>query len=159
MTFSVLPILFWIHLIGVSIWVGASLLMPLVIMPAMQAVDAPARMQAMAAISQKLTPVITISILLVFASGIWQTVIRYGGFGVYMAPNPLSIKVFIALLMAANGFYLGMVLTKKVAELAPAPGTPPSPEFLRKQRSLVMHSWIQAGMAVVVLLLVGFLTA
>jgi uncharacterized membrane protein len=156
---SLLAILFWIHLIGVSIWVGASFLMPLVIIPAIQSVDPPARMKAMAAISQKLTPFVSLSIVLVFVSGIWQTIIRYGGFGVFMSVNPLTIKVWVAVLMMANGFYLGIVLTRKVGALAPAPGAPPSPEFLKAQRLLGMHSWIQAGMAVIVLLLVGILTS
>lgn len=156
---SLLSILFWIHLIGVTVWVGASFLMPLVIIPAIQSVDPPVRMKAMAAISQKLTPFVTLSIVLVFASGLWQTAILYGGFGVFMSPHPLTIKVWVAVLMMANGFYLGIVLTRKVGALAPAPGTPPSPEFLKAQRLLGMHSWIQAGMAVVVLLLVGILTS
>jgi hypothetical protein len=46
-----------------------------------------------------------------------------------------------------------------VGTLAPAPGAPPSPEFLKAQRLLGMHGWIQAGMAVIVLLLVGILTS
>ena len=158
MTFPLLPILFWIHLVGVSIWVGASLLMPLVIVPAMQAVDAPARAKAMGAIAAKLNPYMLGSIVLVFLTGIEQTR-RIYGFGYLLGVNALTIKILVALLMLANGAYLGNVLTRKVAELAPAPGTPPSPEFLRKQRSLVRHSWIQAAMGVIVLLLVGFLTA
>jgi uncharacterized membrane protein len=156
---SLLSILFWIHLIGVSVWVGASFLMPLVVIPAIQSVDPPARLKAMAAISQKLTPFVVLSIVLVFASGLWQTVILYGGFTVFMAVNPLTIKVWLAVLMMANGFYFGIFLTRKVGALAPAPGAPPSPEFLKAQRMLGMHSWIQVGLAVVVLLLVGILTS
>ncbi|MEK7784705.1 MAG: hypothetical protein AAB658_04645, partial [Chloroflexota bacterium] len=127
--------------------------------PAIQSVDPPARLKAMAAISQKLTPFVMLSIVLVFTSGLWQTAIIYGGFKVFMAVNPLTIKVWLAVLMMANGFYFGIVLTRKVGALAPAPGTPPSPEFLKAQRLLGMHSWIQAGMAVIVLLLVGILTS
>jgi uncharacterized membrane protein len=156
MTFSLLPILFWIHLLGMTIWVGASFLMPLVIIPAMQAQDAPVRAKAIGAIAQKLGPYIFGSIVLVFLTGIEQTRRVYGFDRI---PLTLTIKIIVAVLMLANGIYLGTVLTKKVAELAPAPGTTPSPEFVRKQRSLVRHSWIQAVMGVIVLLLVGFLTA
>ncbi|MBM4423633.1 MAG: hypothetical protein FJ030_09610 [Chloroflexi bacterium] len=155
---TLLAILFWIHLIGMSVWVGASLLMPLVVGPALQGVEAPARMQSMAAISKRLTPIVFVSIVLVFASGIWQTVIRYGGFGIFMTPHPLTIKVWIAVLMFANGTYLGIFLPRRIAAAAPAPGTPPSPQFLKLQRSLAGHSWAQFVMAVVVLLLVGILT-
>ncbi len=156
---TLLAILFWFHLIGISIWVGASLLMPLVISPAIMSVDAPARMKAIAAISQRLMPIVLVSIVAVFASGLWQTAIRYGGFSVFMSVNALSVKVFVAVLMMANGFYLGIVLPRKAGALAPAPGAPPSPQFLKAQRMLGMHGWIQAGMAVIALLLVGILTS
>ncbi len=156
---TLLAILFWFHLIGISIWVGASLLMPLVISPAIMSVDAPARMKAIAAISQRLAPIVLVSIVAVFASGLWQTAIRYGGFRVFMSVNALSVKVFVAVLMMANGVYLGIVLPRKAGALAPAPGAPPSPQFLKAQRMLGMHAWIQAGMAVIVLLLVGILTS
>ena len=59
--------------------------------------------------------------------------------------------------MAANAFYVGS-LTRKVASLSPQ-SAPPSPEFLKAQRSLMRHSWIQAGMSVIMLLIVGILTA
>lgn len=155
---TLLAILFWVHLLGMSVWVGASLLMPLAIGPALQGVDAPTRMKAMAAISQRLTPLVFVSIFLVFASGLWQTVIRYGGFGIYMSVNPLTIKVWVAVLMFANGTYLGIFLPRRIAAAAPPPGAPPSPQFLRLQRSLAGHSWAQFAMAVIVLLLVGMLT-
>ena len=61
--------------------------------------------------------------------------------------------------MIANGLYLGNVLPRRAAALAPAPGTPPSPEFLKVMRLQVMHGWIQAGLSVIILLLVGILTA
>jgi uncharacterized membrane protein len=155
---GLLPYLFWIHLVGMSIWVGASFLMPLVIIPAMQSVDGPARAQAIGAISKKLAPFIWVSIILVFLSGIEQTR-RIYGFEHLLSINVLTVKIFVAVLMMANGAYLGGVLSQKVAQLAPAPGTPPSAEFIKKQRSLVRHSWIQAALAVIILLIVGFLTA
>ncbi len=156
---SLLAISSWVHLIGISIWVGASLLLPLVIQPAIMSLEPPSRMKPLAAISQRLTPLVTLAIVLTFLSGLVQTWLRYGGFGVFMSVNILSIKVFVAVLMMANGFYLALVLSRRVGTLAPAPGAPPSPEFLKAQRLLGMHSWIQAAMAVIVLLLVGILTS
>ena len=149
----ILAVSFWIHFIGVAIWVGASFLMPLVILPAISTLEPPSRLKPMAAISAKLLPWIIASIILVFLSGIVQTVMIFGA----SPSRTLIIKIIVAVLMMANGFYLGVVLTKRVGTLAPAPGAPPSPEFLKAQRRLVMHGWIQAGMAVVILLIVGLL--
>ena len=147
---------FWLHLIGVVLWVGASMLMPLVIMPAVQFLEPAARAGFTGNLGKRMLPILGASILAVLISGIEQTRIMYG-FQYLMGVNTLTIKIFLFLLMAANGFYVGS-LTRKVASLSPQSGAP-SPEFLKAQRSLMRHSWIQAGMSVVMLLIVGILTA
>jgi uncharacterized membrane protein len=148
----------WVHLIGVTIWVGASLLLPTLIMPALGTLEPPARSKFMAAWSSRATPVINIAIVLVVLSGLAQIWLRYGTWNV-LGFNVLTAKLFMVVLMMANGIYLGVILSKKISQLAPAPATPPSPEFLKAQKSMDRHAWIQAGMAVITLLLVGFLTA
>jgi uncharacterized membrane protein len=147
---------FWLHLIGVTLWVGASMLLPLVIMPAVQLLEPAARSVFTENMGKRMLPIVSVSILVVLISGIEQTRIVYG-FQYLLSINTLTIKIFVFLLMAANGFYLGM-LTRRIPALAPK-GAPPSPEFLKAQRSLIRHSWIQAGMSVIMLLIVGILTA
>lgn len=127
--------------------------MPLAINPTFLGLEPPARMKASMTLAAKMLPLYIGSIVLVFGSGIYQMIMIFGG-----KPNTtLSIKIFIALLMLANGVYIGAVLGRKVGALAPAPGTPPSPEFMKVQKSLVRHGWIQFGMAILILLVVGFL--
>jgi uncharacterized membrane protein len=153
-----LAIYFWIHLLGVAIWVGGALLMPLVILPAVQALEPPARPQFMAAFSQRFTPWVFASIAAVVVTGILQTGRMYG-FAYLLGVNVLVIKIIVAVLMIANGFYVGVILARKAVALAPAPGSAPTPEFLKTQRSLGRHAWVQAGLGVIVLFLVGLLTA
>lgn len=155
---TLLALSFWVHLIGVVIWVGVSILMPLVIMPVLNALEPPARMKFMATWTPKAAPIINIAIVLVVLSGIIQIPLKFGTWNV-LGLNVFTAKLFVVLLMMANGIYVGVVLAKKVAQLAPAPGTPPSPEFIKTQKSLTRHSWVQFGLAILVLLLVGFLTA
>lgn len=152
-TSVILAISFWFHFIGITIWVGGSLIMPLAIQPAIGSLEPPARMKPSVAIAMKMLPLYIVAIILVFVTGTIQTVLLYKA-GPSMT---LNIKMLVALLMAANGIYIGLVLGRKVTSLAPAPGTPPSPDFLKAQRMLVMHGWIQFGMAILILLLVGFL--
>jgi uncharacterized membrane protein len=154
-----LAILFWFHLLGVTIWVGGSLLMPLAIVPSLQAIDPPARGKFMAAFSQRFALLAVISVVIVVLTGILQTGERFGGFGILTGINVLTIKVIVAVLMIANGAYVGFVLSRQSIALAPGPGQPPSPAFLKNQRLLGMHSIVQAVLSVIVLLLVGFLTA
>ena len=154
-----LAILFWLHLMGISMWVGASFLMPLVIVPSVQAgIDPPARLKFMLALADRLLRWILLSIAVVVITGSLQTD-RIYGLAYLLGVNVLAIKVVVAVLMILNGVYLGRVLPRRLAKLAPTPGAPPSPEFLRVQRTQIRHAWIQAGLGVVVLLLVGILTA
>nr|MBI2905952.1 hypothetical protein [Chloroflexota bacterium] len=143
---------FWGHILGISVWVGASLLVPLVINPVSMALEPPSRMKFMAEFSRRAVPWIMGSIVLVFATGTLQFFVRHYSLGF----NIITAKIIMALLMAANGYYLGVVLAARAGKLAPAP---PSPEFLKVQRMLVMHGWVQAGMAVITVLLAGFLRA
>lgn len=106
----------------------------------------------------KAAPIINIAIVLVVLSGIAQIPLKFGTWNVF-GLNVLTAKLFVTLLMMANGIYVGVVLAKRIGTLAPAPGTPPSPQFLKTQKMLNMHSWVQFGLAILVLLLVGFLTA
>lgn len=153
----VLAISFWVHFVAAVLWVGGSLITPLVISPALGSLDPPARLKAMAIFSSKMMPIYMGSMLAILISG----GIQIGAYGYYDTRSSmvLSIKLFVVLLMIANGMYLGMGVSKRLMATAPAPGTPPSPEFLKVQRSLVRHGWIQAAMGIIVLLVTGFLRA
>jgi len=151
-------VLFWLHLMGITIWVGASLLMPLLILPTVQAIDPPARPKFMQALSARQVPLVSAAILVVVVTGILQTNEIYG-LRYLLGINILVIKIVVALSMIANGLYLGLTLARRSVKLAPTPGQPPSPAFLKTQRLLVTHSWVQVGLSVIVLLLVGLLTA
>lgn len=153
-----IAILFWFHLMGIVLWVGGSLLMPLAILPSVQALEPAARPKFLAAFGKRFGQISGIAVPVVIVTGILQTGQIYG-FAYLNGINVLVIKIIVAVLMIANGIYLGVVLAQRAVALAPAPGTPPSPEFLKTQRLLGMHAWVQAGLSVLVLLLVGLLTA
>jgi len=149
----ILALSFWLHFLGAVIWMGGSLIMPLAFSPAMATLEPPTRLKASLAFSAKMVPLYIGSIVLVFVSGVYQMVVIFGG-----KPNTtLSIKIVIAVLMLANGIYLA-ILGRKMGSLVPA-GGPPSPEFLKTVGSLTRHGWIQFGMAIIILLVVGFLRA
>ena len=154
-----LAILFWLHLIGISIWVGASFLMPLLIMPTVQTLEPPARLPFVGALSKRMGPLVMASIVVVVVTGLLQTDAVFKTFTIFLGINILSVKVFVAILMMANGTYLAMVLPRRAQALAPKPGTPPSPEFLKTMQQFGLHSWVQAALGAVVLLLVGLLTS
>jgi uncharacterized membrane protein len=151
----VLAISFWVHFIAAVVWVGGSLITPLIISPVLGTLDPPARLKAMGAFSAKMMPLYTASIIAIILSG----AIQIGAYGYYdsRSSTVLTIKLIVVLLMVANGLYIGLGLSKRIVATAPAPGTPPSPEFLKVQRSLVRHGWIQASMGIIVLLVTGFL--
>lgn len=151
----VLAISFWVHFISAVLWVGGSLITPLAISPALGSLEPPARLKAMATFSAKMMPLYIASMVLILLSG----GIQIGAYGYYSSRSAtvLTIKLIVVLLMIANGIYLGAGLSRRVVATAPAPGTPPSPEFLKVQKSLVRHGWIQAAMGIIVLLVTGLL--
>lgn len=153
-----LAVLFWFHLIGITLWVGVSFLMPLWIMPTVQTLEPPARLPFIGALFKRLGPILMAAIAVVVVTGILQTGTRFG-FAYLLGLNVLVIKIVVAILMIANGAYVGMVLPRRAQALAPKSGTPPSPDFLKAMQQLGLHSWVQAALGVVVLLLVGLLTA
>lgn len=151
--------LFWLHLIGMVFWVGASFIGPVVLLPSLRVLEPEGRSRFMGEYSRRLAPITGIAILIVVITGVLQTGTLYGGLSAMIFHRVLSAKIGIAVLMIANGVYIGYGLGPRIARLAPSPGTPPPLEFLKAQRSLIRHSWIQAAMGVVILFVVGLLTA
>ncbi len=167
-------VVLWLHLIGVTFWVGGIFVNLLVLMHSLQAISPPERGRLMGAFLKRLVPLAWGAIALVVVTGFIATNIvigfptlfsfstRYG--------NILLVKIILTAVMILNGAYLGFVLGPRIASFAPPPGAPPPPgpgeggrppgsppELLRLQKRMNTLSWVQVGLAVAVLLVVGLL--
>lgn len=169
-------VVFWLHLIGVSFWVGGIFVNTLVLMPSLEAISPAERGKLMGAFLKRFAPLSWGAIILTVITGLIATnnIIGFStlfSFSIAYA-NILLAKIVLVTVMILNGAYLGFVVGPRIASFAPPPGAPepagsggggpapgPPPELLKLQRRMTILSRLQVVLAVVVLFLVGLLTA
>ncbi|MFQ5917684.1 MAG: CopD family protein [Candidatus Binatia bacterium] len=167
-------LLLWLHLIGVTFWVGGILVSMLVLMPSLKAISPAERGKMMGAFVKRFAPLAWGAIALIVVTGLILTN-RIIGFSTLVSFNTrfgniLLAKIILVTVMILNGAYLGFVLGPKIASFAPPPGAPepagsgkedrpagPPPELLRVQRRMTTLMWVQVGLAVAVFLLIALL--
>jgi len=167
-------VVLWLHLIGVTFWVGGIFVNTLVLMPSLQAISPTERGKLLGTFLKRLTPLVWGAIALVVVTGFISTndVIGFPTLFSFntLYGNLLLVKIVLVVVMILNGAYLGFVLGPRIASFAPPPGAPPlpgpgeggrppgpPPELLRLQKQMNTLSWVQVGLAVAILLVVGLL--
>ncbi|MFQ5814507.1 MAG: CopD family protein [Anaerolineae bacterium] len=164
----------WLHLIGITFWVGGIFVNTLVLMPSMQAISPAERGKLMGAFVKRFTPLGWGAIALVVVTGVISTN-NVTGFSALVSfdtryANVLLAKIILVVVMILNGAYLGFVVGPRIASFAPPPGgSPPEPagggdsapgpppELLRLQGRMTVLSWVQVGLGLVILFLVALL--
>ena len=162
-------ILIFLHVIGITTWVGGLFVYVLALMPSLTAVVPPERGKLMGAFLKRYAPLNWVAVAFAGITGLILTS-RVIGFSSLFSfntryGNTLLAKIILALALIANGAYLGMVLGPKVASFAPRPGAAgpagpgaggpppgPPPELLRLQKRMATQTWLQVGLALAVLL-------
>lgn len=161
-------VLIFVHVVGITIWVGGLFVYVLALMPSLTAVVPAERGKLMGAFLKRYVPLNWVALALAVVTGLILTS-RVIGFPSLFSfntryGNTLLAKIILVLALIANGAYLGMVLGPKVASFAPPPGAGPPgpgaggpppgppPELLRLQKRLATQTWVQVGLALAVLL-------
>lgn len=145
------------HLLATVAWIGGAIFMNLVLTPALNAIDPPARGKLMAAISKRFTIIAWSSIVVLAITGyqktppgmLFDTTVDYG--------ITLTIKhvLFLALIVIAS--FIMFVFVPKINALAPKPGERPSEEFLQAQKMVPRLSLTGLFLGIAVLLCVVWL--
>ncbi len=73
-----IAVLFWLHLIGITLWVGGHLLRVLVIWPALRVLEPEAAQRVKDAFLARLTPFIAVAFPTIIVTGILQIQARFG---------------------------------------------------------------------------------
>ena len=154
-----LTVVTWIHLLSAVVWIGGIFFILFVALPsAKKTLEQPGKL--MGAIGKRFVPMANISILLIFITGIFMSLLSHI-FSELVSLNSLwtqtlFAKVLTALAMAGIHFYRGLVLTPKIERLA-AEGNHPE-DIKRLQRlslNLVKANFI---LGIMVLFLTGMLS-
>jgi uncharacterized membrane protein len=142
---SGLGVVFTFHMIGLVLWLGAAFLLPIAILPAVRSLEASQQNAFMEKLTKRFIPWFVLGGIAVGITGWIQT---------EMMMDDLNIPVMVAkhlviLPLIAVSAYLWFFLARKLSK-------PAADQRLWAQ--LMVWSWIQAGLGVVVLILTGWLT-
>ena len=146
---SLLAVLFNFHLLGIVVWLGSAVLIPLVILPIAQDLDIPTQQKLLAGLLKRLAPWYVGAMVVVGVTGGVQTV----------QMSDLNIPILVSkhiviLLLIGLGVYLGLGPLRRLGHAAET-----DEERGRTWKRLVLWAWVQAALSVVLLFVVGLLTA
>jgi uncharacterized membrane protein len=147
----------FLHLLATAVWIGGMLYIVFVLMPSLTAIDPPQRGKLMGTAAKRFTILSWSSVLVLLITGymktpdgmLFDTSTTYG--------VTLTVKHFVVLLMMIIGVLIGFVIVPKIGKLAPKPGEPPSPDFLKAQKQLPVFAITNTILGIAVLLFVALL--
>ncbi|MFQ6032599.1 MAG: CopD family protein [Candidatus Zixiibacteriota bacterium] len=164
----------WLHLVGMTLWLGGIFVNTLALEPSLKAISPAERGKLMGAFIKRFVPLAWGAIALVVVTGFVLTN-GISGFSALVGSrtrygNILLVKHILIAVMILNGAYLGLVLGRRIASFAPPPGASeptssgkedrppgPPPQLLRLQKRMTTLSWVEVGLALAVLFLMGLL--
>lgn len=147
----------FLHLLATVTWIGGMIYINLALMPAMTAIDPPQRGKLMGAAGKRFAILAWSSVFVLLITGymktpdgmLFETSTAYG--------LTLTVKHFAILVMMIVGIYISMVIVPQMGKLAPKPNAPPSPDFIKAQKSLPVLSIANMVLGIVVLFCVALL--
>jgi uncharacterized membrane protein len=150
-------VLFWLHLLAISLWVGGQLLKTLVIWPVLRTFDPATAQRVKDAFAARITPFVQVAMPTILVTGILQIQARFG-FGYLLGVNPLTLKLLVFVFMVIESAYEIRVRDKMVP-LRAADDAASMARLKTLERRETIASWVQVGLIVIIFLLVGLLTS
>jgi len=155
MSFAVINNL--LHLLATIAWIGGMFFMNLVLYPAQMSLDPSQRGKLAGALGKRFTIFAWTSVVILILTGLYKT-----PSSVLFAPEMrfglwLTIKHVVIILMIIFGLYISIVLSPKLARLAPKPGEQPSAEFIKAQKNMGIFSRTNLILGIIVLFCVSMM--
>jgi len=152
-------VVLWVHLLAAVTWLGGLIFMNVVLSPAVGAKGVPPQFVRLMGM-QRFKGYAWASIVVVVVTGTMNTlgnVNRFDAF--YTTPYgiTLAIKILLVLLMIGITAWNSLRLGPKLAQGAPAPGAQPGTDVVALQKRLVILSYVNVTLGVIVLLLAAIL--
>lgn len=151
-----IAISFWLHLLGILIWVGTALIMPLIAWPATLVLGPEDRQRYKDAFLTHLTPWTMRAMMLIVVSGLFQIGALFG-FRMLLSLNTLTLKLLVFVLMIINSGR-AIALRDRMQAMRTA-GMAESAAYERLRQREERAGWIQVGLIMLILLLTGLLTS
>jgi uncharacterized membrane protein len=146
---SVLQIYFSFHMIGLVIWLGAAMVLPIALIPALKSLDEVGQVKFLETFVKRYIPWFIIAAILVLATGVLQFV--HPDLVEEMTGNTtLIFKHALILPLIATSLYVWFILARKLGK--------PNKDRAHLMQQFVVFSWLQAALSVAVLIITGILT-
>ena len=146
---SVLQIYFSFHMIGLVIWLGAAMVLPIELIPALKSLNDAGQAKFLETFTKRYIPWFVIAVIVVIATGALQLV--YPDLVEEMTNNgTLILKHIVILPLIVTSIYVWFILAKKMGK--------PSKDQSRLMQQLVTFGWLQAILSIAVLIITGILT-
>jgi uncharacterized membrane protein len=156
-TYYYVAVLFWLHLLSISMWVGGHLVRTLLVWPALRLVEPAVAQHVKDAYLARLTPFTAVAFPTIIVTGILQIQARFG-FAYLLSINALTLKLLVFVLMVLTSGY--EIHTRDLmVPLRKAQDAISATRLKRLQRRETVASWVQVALIVVIFLLVGLLTS
>lgn len=143
---SLLTIYVTFHTIGLVLWTGMALLLPLVILPAVQTMEGSEQTKIMANITRLYLPWFIIAGVTVGLTGLAQTIWLFNLFGGHPI---IYIKHVTVLILIAVSAYIWFYLARKLSK--------PQTDALGLWKQMQIFSWLQLAASVAVLFLCAWM--
>ena len=146
---SALQMYFALHMIGLTIWVGQALLLPIVIIPAVKSLEASGQMKFWEVFTKRYIPWFVGAGLVVGITGLLQTLSpdlweEMDGNGM------LILKHAVIIPLIATSIYVWFFLAKKLGKT--------DTDKTKLWGQFVVFAWVQLTLSVAVLVITGLLT-
>jgi uncharacterized membrane protein len=146
---SILQMYFSFHMIGLVIWLGAAMVLPIALIPALKSLDDAGQAKFMGIFTKRYIPWFIIAGLVVGVTGLLQTI--HPELAEEMADNAfLILKHSFILPLIAASVYVWFVLARKLGKL--------EQDWAHLMQQFIIFSWVQAVLSVAVLIITGILT-
>lgn len=149
----------WLHLLAAVTWLGGLIFMNFVLSPAVGAKGVPPQFVRLMGM-QRFKGFAWVSIGVVVITGVINTlanITRIDAFYTTQYGITLAIKIVAVLLMIGVTAWNSLRLGPKLAQGAPAPGAQPGTDVVNLQRRLVILSYVNVTLGIIVLLLAAIL--
>jgi uncharacterized membrane protein len=146
---SFLAIYFSLHMIGLVIWLGAAMILPIALIPALKSLESAAQAKFMEVFTKRYMPWFVVGGLVVGVTGYLQVVAP--DLAEEMSSSvTLILKHVVILPLIATSVYVWFFLAKKLGK--------PETDKTKLMQQFVFCSWVQALLSVAVLVITGILT-
>jgi uncharacterized membrane protein len=136
-------------MIGLVIWLGAAMVLPIALIPALESLNDTEQGKFLEIFTKRYIPWLIIAFIVVFITGVLQLV--HPDLVEEMTGNStLILKHIVILPLIATSLYVWFILARKLGK--------PNKDRSRLMKQFVFFSWMQAILSVAVLIITGVLT-